>query len=280
MDMPSLSITTDFTDDGGPIAPKLALFAEAGFTHIHWCEHWARDVLYEDFYMEGVLRELEIAGLWLLDTHAAQTPAASPSSEDEDVRRRGGRLLRNRLLFTVELGGNAVVVHPPSFDEADPAVARKRWDNLARSVEEVAPLCERSGVRLALENMARPLPDAFPKLLEQFSPEVLGFCYDSGHANIAGQPELLEKFAHRLAVLHLHDNHGTKDEHALPGRGTVDWERILRTLHKCGYTKPLNFELSLRDPAFSSQAFVHEAYRLGMELSERLRSEVANAATV
>lgn len=111
-----LSIATDFDDDGGPIEPKLAQVAAAGFTHIHWCEHWSKDVLYEPFYTRGVGRALKRFGLKPLDVHNAQTQTASPSSPDPICRERGVRLLRNRLEFTAQLGGAVLVIHPTAFD--------------------------------------------------------------------------------------------------------------------------------------------------------------------
>ena len=43
--------------------------------------------------------------------------------------------------------------------------------------------------------------------------------------------------------LHVQDNHGEKkDEHLLPGDGTVDWKLFLETLHKIGYKGELVLE--------------------------------------
>ena len=260
-----ISITTDFEDDGGPIEPRLAMFADAGFSHIHWCEHWSRDFLYEDFYTEGVGRLLKRHGLKLLDTHGAQTQSASPLNPDETCRRRGVRLLENRIRFTASLGGDCVVIHPGSYSADDPAARKSQWNSLEKSVMEVARTCEDAGVRLAIENAAGKRPPEFDAFLKKFPPSLLGFCYDSGHANIAGEPEQVEIFGDRLIALHLHDNHGVKDEHALPGDGVVDWKRIAAALKACRYGKPVNWELSLRNSGLYNDVaqadFVREAFR-------------------
>ena len=253
-----ICITTDFTDDGGLLEPKLALFAEAGFTHIHWCEHWSRDFLYEDFYTDGVRRLLTKHGLAFLDTHNAETLAASPSAEDENARKHGVRLLENRIRFTAALDGDAVVVHPPG-KSATPEQNRLRWENLERSFGEASKLCEETGVRIALENLTYGVAEDFHALLSKLNTRWLGFCYDSGHANVSKQPELIERYGPRLAALHLHDNQGEKDEHALPGRGTVDWPRIMKALKNARYPKVVNFELMLRDQG-SERDFVQDAF--------------------
>lgn len=264
-----VSITTDFQDDGGPIEPKLAMFAEAGFTHIHWCEHWSRDVLYEEFYTAGVRRILARLGLKLLDTHGAQTENTSLSSPDEAVRRRGVRLLQNRIAFTAALGGDAVVVHiPPVADPKDPAVSAESWKLFKQSLNDMLPLCENLKIRLALENGGQPQP-MLREFVEKFPQALVGYCYDSGHANIAKEPQLIDALAPRLAVLHLHDNYGQKDEHALPGNGNVDWEHLTCVLRAHRYAKPLNLELILRDQKTEPREFLKEAHRLGVALAEK-----------
>lgn len=269
-----LSIATGFHDDGGPIEPRLELIAEMGFTHVHWTEHWNRDFLYEDFYITGVEAALKRTGVRLLDLHNAETPNASPSAAEEDARWRGVRLLKNRIRFAAALGADAVVVHPGPFEVTDPQVFARRWEHLERSLSAVAPLCEEVRVKVALENMARPMPQIFRAILEKFSDEVVGFCFDSGHALIAQEPELIESFSDRLCALHLHDNDGVEDQHAMPGSGRVDFARIIRALNTCSYAKPLNFELIQRDAQGDPRAFLLVAQHKGCEIA-RVRQQAA-----
>ena len=34
----------------------------------------------------------------------------------------------------------------------------------------------------------------------------------------------------RIVSMHVHDNHGTKDEHLWPGDGTIDWPAVREAL--------------------------------------------------
>jgi sugar phosphate isomerase/epimerase len=255
-----LSIATGFADEGGPIAPRLALIAAAGFTHIHWTEHWACDVLYEDFYVEGVRRALAAAGLAALDVHGSETESARPSAADEAVRKCGARLLANRLRFAAQLGCRSVVVHPGPFDPASPAAAA-RWAALGRSIAEVAPVCRETDVRVALENAPGTTPPEYFRTVEGFPPEVTGYCFDSGHANLKGDPDLPIRMGDRLLIVHLHDNRGENDDHAIPGTGTVDWARVLRGLGAAGYRRPLNFEINLKSQSRPAAEFLAELFR-------------------
>jgi sugar phosphate isomerase/epimerase len=265
---PELSLATGFDDEGGPIEPRLAMIAVAGFTHVHWTEHWATDVLYEDFYAAGVRRALAAAGLAVLDVHNTEVEGGRPSSADEAARARGARLLANRIRFTATLGCRAVVVHPVAFDPVPPDAAA-RWAALAKSLAEVAPLCRETGVRLALENFPGPTPPEYFRTVESFPPEVLGCCFDSGHANMKGDPDLPARMGERLLIVHLHDNRGEKDDYAIPGTGTVDWTRALRGLASAGYRRPLNFEINMSSQARPAAEFLAELHRAGSELVAR-----------
>ena len=265
----ALSIATGFNDESVPIAPHLALIAAAGFTHVHWTEHWATEVLYEDFYAEGVRRALAAAGLGLLDVHNSEVEGSRPSAADEAERKYGVRLLANRIRFAGLLGGRAVVVHPVTFDPAPPDAAA-RWAALAKSIAEVAPLCRETGVRVALENFPGPTPPEYFRTVESFPPEVAGYCFDSGHANLKGDPDLPGRMGSRLLIVHLHDNRGAKDDHAIPGTGTVDWARVLRGLATAGYRRPLNFEVNMKSQSRPAPEFLAELFRQGCALGRHL----------
>jgi sugar phosphate isomerase/epimerase len=59
----------------------------------------------------------------------------------------------------------------------------------------------------------------------------VGVCLDLGHANITvGIPEAIAVLGPRVVSLHVHDNHGMKDEHLWPGDGTVDWPATTKLL--------------------------------------------------
>ena len=50
----------------------------------------------------------------------------------------------------------------------------------------------------------------------------------------------------RLLHTHLHDNHGTHDEHLPPGEGRIDWRALLDLLEEAGYTGARLIELRPR----------------------------------
>ena len=59
----------------------------------------------------------------------------------------------------------------------------------------------------------------------------VGVCLDLGHAHITvGVHEAIATFGSRIASVHVHDNHGTKDEHLWPGDGNIDWTAAVQGL--------------------------------------------------
>src|SRR5882762_1514904 len=114
-----------------------------------------------------------------------------------------------------------------SRETADP---RKR-DAAFSTLEHLVLHAHHAGVTICVENTTSEMGD--PAYLRAFVDETrltgLRFNFDIGHAHLADGPaeERLEKsFAPMrdlLASIHLHDNHGEKDEHLPPYDGTIDW---------------------------------------------------------
>ena len=121
-----------------------------------------------------------------------------------------------------------------SRENADP---RKR-DAAFSTLEHLVLHARHAGVTLAVENTTSELGD--PAYLRSFVDETrltgLRFNFDVGHANLVDGPaeERLEKsftpMKDLIASVHLHDNHGDKDEHLLPYEGSIDWEKAVPML--------------------------------------------------
>ena len=135
-----------------------------------------------------------------------------------------------------------------SREMADP---RKR-DAAFSTLEHLILHAHHAGVTICVENTTSEMGD--PAYLRAFVDETrltgLRFNFDIGHAHLADFPEeeRLEKSFSPLRELvssvHLHDNHGDKDEHLPPFDGTIDWPAAIELL-KTGpdANLPLVFEL-------------------------------------
>lgn len=236
-----LSITTDmFNYSFRPgFERKFRLFKETGFDYIHWCDNWNDDKLYSRDEMHRLNGFIENAGLKCLDVHGTATKRIAIDTFDDEAHRKYISLLENRIEFCHLIGGDAVVVHPPRYHASD---LERRFSRSLDVIEAVKGLCQDLGVNLAVENCHRDDHLLLERYFTLYEPELVGFCYDSGHANVHDNLDDLLQYRDICTVTHLHDNKGKKDDHQPPGFGTVDWERVIGWLDGLG--KPLNFEVT------------------------------------
>ena len=156
----------------------------------------------------------------------------------------------------------ALVIHPIKI-----ADKRRQWDLNIELYTKLIPTAKETGVKICLENLNDRQGDHavqgvcgngeeacryIDTLNELAGEEVFGFCLDVGHANMASQNirQMINTLGHRITVLHIHDNDGVFDRHAIPytykdtarTAACLDWEGFLAGLKDIGYKGTLNFE--------------------------------------
>jgi len=234
---PRYSITTDLVDQHSDQTREFAAFAAAGFTHVHWCQHWAGEpVFYDQDFIDGVRALADRHGLQIADIHGYSGVLGKRLRYTDELFLA---VNLNRIDFAAAVGAQALVLHLPlrKFDVEAAAV-----EHSVAMVRALLPAARAAGVRPAIENLGQER-SFLRSVLEAFAPEDVGFCYDSGHANFTGQADLVRLWAPRLICTHLHDNDGKTDQHRLPGEGTADWPMIVRALRDGGYQGTWNLEL-------------------------------------
>ncbi len=121
-----------------------------------------------------------------------------------------------------------------SRETADP---RKR-DAAFSTLEHLVLHAKHVGVTLCVENTMSEMGQ--PEYLRAFVDETrltgLRFNFDIGHANL-GEEQAGERIANAfepmrelVVSVHLHDNHGEKDEHLPPYDGSIDWTSAIPVL--------------------------------------------------
>jgi len=252
-------MTTIYKEDHGTPEPYLQRIAEAGFTHIHWSHHWSSDFLYSAPEVAQIRRWMHEYGLQVLDVHASAGKEKRWDAPKEYRRLAGVELVRNRLDLAASLGAGAIVLH---------AYPDQSYENQRRSLAELEPFSRLVGVRIALENLFEGNLERLEMLFAEFSPDFLAFCYDTGHGNmLPGSLDFLQRWADCLAVVHIHDNDGTADQHRLPFTASVDWPRFARLVAGSAYVNPLNLECIMSNYNGMSEAdFLQASYQSGVQL--------------
>jgi sugar phosphate isomerase/epimerase len=75
-------------------------------------------------------------------------------------------------------------------------------------------------------------PEELARLVEAIGMPIVGICMDIGHAHLmhADWDEYLSIYGKHLITLHVADNDRAIDQHFVPGRGSVDWEKLMPAL--------------------------------------------------
>ena len=168
----------------------------------------------------------------------------------------------NLMANVADLGARTYVLHiGPKLPDEPPAAA---WDRVRRALDELAPQAQALGLALALENsftdtyMAQDA-EALAAFVADYGAPAVGVCYDSGHAHMAGGAvPVLKTLAPHVVTVHLHDNHGTEDEHLPPGHGTIDWPALVPVLAQC--PKLVHIETEAKDCALWPHGQVYASY--------------------
>lgn len=141
------------------------------------------------------------------------------------------------------------------------------WQETAKFIDLIAPMAKEMGITICIENLydsigrhlvegpccnVRKAVQRIDAFNGKYGAEVLGFCFDTGHANIVGidMESFITTLGSRLKVLHIHDNDGISDLHQIPFTFTktrenlpsTDWEGFVRGLRAIRYDKVLSFE--------------------------------------
>jgi sugar phosphate isomerase/epimerase len=209
--------------------------------------------------VRAVADALEAHHLQLVSLHAptsrdmsAMRESGTPLSicEVERVRRIEAMDELKRVIEVAEdLPYARLILHMGgSRETADP---RKR-DAAFSTLEHLVLHAHHAGITICMENTTSEMGD--PAYLRAFVDETrltgLRFNFDIGHAFLAEAPaeERLEKsFAplrDLVASVHVHDNHGEKDEHLPPFDGSINWPAAIKLLKTTpATTLPLVLEL-------------------------------------
>jgi sugar phosphate isomerase/epimerase len=101
------------------------------------------------------------------------------------------------------------------------------------ALEHLGAFARPLGVRLLVENLISEAttPEHLLMILEMGHLDNVGVCLDLGHANITvGVASAISTLGAHVASVHVHDNHGTKDEHLWPGDGVIEWPSTIAAL--------------------------------------------------
>jgi sugar phosphate isomerase/epimerase len=242
-------------------------FAANGAKHLVLTDTLIRMIIRSPGLANILQKEIETAGMSFVDSHAPFGIYEDLNVPDPQFRGMMLDRLKVALRIATDFGIDSIAVHTGN--------TREVWKNysleqlheaMLSSLEVLVPFAEKLGITIAIENIWFPT-NTVDKLLDaisKFPSPALGICYDSGHANlmkmdrgfaecnplsawenhlpVEWDSEILEKLLPFVTTCHIHDNNGQRDEHLLPGKGNIDWQKEVALLKKAPQLKCIQCE--------------------------------------
>lgn len=175
-------------------------------------------------------------------------PACDLTASGTDQRSHLLASYRQAIDAFALLGGGIMVTHDIAIPDSSSPDHEQKRGGLIQNLAEICDYAGEHGVRIAIENLTNGYfsdPANLIAVVDEIAVDNLGICIDTGHRNMHGDPaEALRLVGDRLYTVHIHDNHGAKDEHLLPTRGTIDWSATFGALSDIHYSGVFVYELS------------------------------------
>ena len=166
--------------------------------------------------------------------------------------------LKDAIDYAAKYNAVRVTLHPGHVDSG-----MTRDEAFELSIKNAQILCDyaaKYNIVVMIENMVHEdelcLTIAeMKKYLESVNRNNLGITLDCGHYHASHQTaepehdlvEYVNAFKDKLSHLHLHDNHGVKDEHLKIGLGTIDFKKYFDALRKVNFDGLYGSEVLFND---------------------------------
>jgi sugar phosphate isomerase/epimerase len=238
--------------------------------------------------------EVQEMGRALADNRLKLASLHAPTSRDLSATREGGQPLsicevervrrieamdelKRAIDVAEEVPFSRMIFHMGGPREtSDP---RKR-DAAFSSLEHLILHARHVGVTICVENTTSEM--GAPSYLRSFVDETrlagLRFNFDIGHAHLADGAEenriaeSFEPLRELVTGVHVHDNHGEKDEHLPPYEGTIDWAAAVKLL-KTAPEVNLPLTLELKEKIGPEAPSTREQLGAGRKSMDRLEEE-------
>jgi sugar phosphate isomerase/epimerase len=148
--------------------------------------------------------------------------------------------------------GCRMITIPLGAFEGDPADTagynRDHYRQFRDTIGDLTEMVAATGGRLALEIIPGSIIggiDGYMHLCNDLGPDAPGLNFDTGHARAAGEDvlQIPERIGKQILGTHLCDNLGHPNLSLRPGKGSIDWPRMIGALIATGYGGAWDIEI-------------------------------------
>ncbi len=224
-------------------------FAQAGFEAAEFCfvsnYHDRVDLSIHAPYLKEAYPLIKDSGLRIQAYHIPFGIYWDISSPDETIRKNAVVANSAMIELVADLEGENVVIHP-SFEPIEEADRLSHIIACQQSLVELAPIAQKAGKKIALENLPRTCLGRTSQEMETItkSGTLCGVCMDTTHMFHETPAQFLQRCGDYVINTHLSDYVLNQNEcHFVPGVGDLNWKQIVEGLKEHGYQGTHNFEV-------------------------------------
>jgi len=200
-----------------------------------------------DRFQEADFRETagRLADAGLSVTFHAPFMDLRPGAIDPRIRQVSLDRLKQVFDLIPWFRARSVVCHA-SFDEKYYSSIEEQWlENSLVTWRTLLECIQGTETIIALENVYERTPEPLKRLLNALDSPQVRFCLDTGHVNAFGGAPLglwIETLGDLLGEIHIHDNHGTADEHLPVGEGSFPFRELFAMIRERKFKPILTVE--------------------------------------
>ncbi len=201
-------------------------------------EEWSQRIIEK-------VKQAEKAGLKIWSVHLPFKGIYDISQTDIIARENAVRGLTEVINLGKYFKPEKYVVHGSS-DILNENERGQRIENCIASLKVLNEEVKKQGAQLALECLSRTCLGNNSEELLYIVNSVgngIGICFDSNHLMHEKPEEFVEKAGGLICTVHISDYDGAVSRHWLPGRGVINWGKVVSALLKTGYQGPFMFEV-------------------------------------
>ena len=285
--------------------PGLKMLANAGFEAIDYsitqnAMNW-EETLFQDAsapaFAEHFKRIAATVRNCGLEMHQCHAPYAATHISDPALYAQLHKHTKRAIYAAGYMECPYIVAHPVLHaDFCNGKNQERGFQTTLDYFSGLVPALRETGVIMCIENLYFTVDYSLPKVPNVCSGaeelrdmidtlnEMHGYhfaaCVDTGHAILAQNDpgEMLKTLGHRTQVLHIQDNHGSKDEHLIPSKGSIDWKTVASALGQVGYQGTFNFEVTTHFTDLPKDTYSQAAFQQACNLLYSIGRSLADIA--
>lgn len=186
-----------------------------------------------------------------------------------EVSKGALKFIEKEITLAKEVGAKQITIHSGQRDKPNrETMVVKNFEILIKNLKEIVKFGEKYEIQIGLENSPKnhSICTELKDLLKVVnSVEGLKIVFDAGHANTTklNPIDYFKKVKDFVINVHIHDNDGTVDQHALIGKGNINFKDLLKECKKSNYYGPFILEM-----------FPHENALKGKEIFLNLWNQI------